>query len=133
MQYVLKKTVFQRRTSFFVKTQLQMLLSDFIMKGIMRMRSVRCFLDIWMIQYAIALIMILKIVKKMMMIIMLMDMLLSKREVSDHQGTRKLSTKKHLVTYYVNYKVKWETCLGHLSTKYKKSLKQSNLQIIFQL
>ena len=41
-----------------------MLLSDFIMKGIMRMRSVRCFLDIWMIQYAIALIMILKIVKK---------------------------------------------------------------------
>ena len=64
MQYVLKKTVFQRRTSFFVKTQLQMLLSDFIMKGIMRMRSGRRFLDIWMIQYAIKLIMILKIVKK---------------------------------------------------------------------
>lgn len=41
-----------------------MLLSDFIMKGIMRMRSVRRFLDIWMIQYAIKLIMILKIVKK---------------------------------------------------------------------
>ena len=64
MQYVLKKTVFQIRTSFFIKTQLQMLLSDFIMKGIMRMRSVRRFLDIWMIQYAIKLIMILKIVKK---------------------------------------------------------------------
>ena len=41
-----------------------MLLSDFIMKGIIRMRSVRRFLDIWMIQYAIKLIMILKIVKK---------------------------------------------------------------------
>ena len=41
-----------------------MLLSDFIMKGRMRMRSVRRFLDIWMIQYAIKLIMILKIVKK---------------------------------------------------------------------
>ena len=123
MQYVLKKTVFQRRTSFFIKTQLQMLLSDFIMKGIMRMRSVRRFLDIWMIQYAI----------KMMMIMMIMDILLRKTEVSDHQGTRKILTKKHLVSYYLNYKVKWETCLGHLSTKYKKSHKQSNLQIIFQL
>ena len=44
--------------------------------------------------------------KKMMMIMMIMDIFLRKKEVSDHQGTRKISTKKHLVSYYLNYKVK---------------------------